>query len=72
VEGDSEVMLVNIFERARTNAPSILIFDDLNSVASSRKGEIGSEWLIIIIVNILTCWKSHWETNRHAANRRIG
>ncbi len=44
VEGDSEVMLMNVFEKARANAPSILIFDDLNSVASSRKGEIGSTY----------------------------
>jgi SpoVK/Ycf46/Vps4 family AAA+-type ATPase len=48
VEGDSEVMLMNMFEKARVNAPSILIFDDLNSVASSRKGEIGSTFKDIL------------------------
>jgi SpoVK/Ycf46/Vps4 family AAA+-type ATPase len=56
VEGDSEVMLMNIFEKARANAPSILIFDDLNSVASSRKGEIGSKFSEIIIINNMYLW----------------
>lgn len=55
VEGDSEVMLMNIFEKARASAPSILIFDDLNSVASSRKGEIGSKsscYITLLLIHV--------------------
>ena len=53
-QGESEKMIRKLFEKARQNSPSILFFDEFDSIASSRIGSNDGKSKDTIVNQILT------------------
>ena len=49
--GESEANVRDVFDKARAAAPCVLFFDELDSIAKSRGGNVGDGGLFSIIVH---------------------
>ena len=52
--GESERKIRNIFSQARRNAPSIIVFDEFDAIASKRSREDGNRASNAVVAQILT------------------
>ena len=52
--GESEANVRDVFNKARAAAPCVLFFDELDSIAKSRGGNVGNGGMFISIFQQLT------------------
>ena len=50
--GESEANVRDVFDKARAAAPCVLFFDELDSIAKSRGGNVGDGGPFSIIVHV--------------------
>ena len=56
--GESEANVRDVFDKARAAAPCVLFFDELDSIAKSRGGNIGDGGEREVCVCVCVC--EHW------------
>ena len=47
--GESEANVRDVFDKARAAAPCVLFFDELDSIAKSRGGNVGDGGMLLIV-----------------------
>ena len=45
--GESEANVCDVFDKARSAAPCVLFFDELDSIAKARRGSVGETNIIL-------------------------
>ena len=53
--GESEANVRDVFDKARAAAPCVLFFDELDSIAKSRGGNVGDGGLCVCCVCVCVC-----------------
>ena len=74
--GESEANVRDVFDKARAAAPCVLFFDELDSIAKARGGNVGDGGRLVSrrrgMVNLIGCCPCRWScgsSDQSSANR---
>ena len=51
--GESEANVRDVFDKARQAAPCVLFFDELDSIAKSRGGNVGDGGQLLLVERVM-------------------